>query len=208
MTVAFNALYPEILTYAPGAPDPAIDLAIWRTADMFCRRALIWRHKLTQFSTTPGDDTYTLTAPTDTAIVGVVALAVDGVPLEPAGIRTTTVIEDWPSETGPIESWALPLDDTLVVYPIPGAAQTIDAIVALSPDQGVDSLDDLIGKRYRDVIIYGTLARLLAAPGTAYTNPQSASAYANMFLREMSAATLESDQGFAGAPLRVAPSPI
>lgn len=202
----FSALYPELLTYAPMASEPAMDLAIRRTVDTFCRVTQLWRHVGDTVDVSAAD--VDVDAPAGGWPFLPLSVTLDGQQLPPSNLLQITQERDWETATGIPETYYSKTEGEITLYPAPSGTHSITILSAVTITPTAKTLDDLLAVRHHDTLIAGALFRLLATPGQPYSNPQMAGVYGAEFARGMSAAHVDSENSHTQAPMRVSPNPI
>lgn len=126
----------------------------------FFRRSEIWRETLVA-EVYAGEWFAELSAERGTAVVRVLELRLDGVPLE--GGRGFTVATAGDNAT---VEFAAPMDKTRTVY----------ALAALRPARMADYFPDQFADEWGDVLAFGVLAKLksMSGPYVGWTDPQGA----------------------------------
>lgn len=203
---SFAAFYPYIKPYCPGAPDPAIDRALVESAIDFANESRALRETLTE-ALTAGVTLYPL-APTDAQSevfeVQSVKLVVNGTTSMPEPMRLAGADE---AKQGTPTAFDYRIGSGLRVWPSPILAGSMQIDAATRPARTATALDDRLMDQWRTGVVAGALLRLVMLPNTAYSNPQAAAAYQQIFNDETSRAYHAVSQGHARARLRVRPHP-
>ena len=184
MATSYESLIPEIIPIVPSCPDSLIHQHIRSTVIDLCERSFIYQKELDPITTVASIYEYDFDAPSGTIVHKIVWAIYDGDALEPV---TSGLLEqrkpDWRTTTGTPEYILKQNQENFWVVPVPSAAKTQSLIlrVALKPTHTSTSCDSTVMSDNRDVIVNGTLSRLLRIPSKDWSDPQSASLYFNLY---------------------------
>jgi hypothetical protein len=216
MTVAFTSFLSEVMPTVNGCPSLVAINAIRNSAREFCRKSRYWQHDLTPFASVANQETYTLTPPEDTEIVGIMknpetdkeAVSFDGVTIEAAN---GWVPAEYETSTDENPSWFYVSisDGDYVIRPYPIVTQDLaDAFevkVVLMPSTTATDCDDRIYTDHLETIAAGALFRLLLIPNKPWTNPGLAQMKGAEFRRGCGSARITVSKNFTNASLSVRP---
>lgn len=206
MMATLTAFYPYIKPYCPGAPDPAIDRALIESAIDFANESRALRETITE-SLEVGVTEYSLVSDVlESEVFEVMSLkaVVNGTTTLPEPTRLTGADE---AESGTPTAFEYQIGAGLRVWPSPTLAGSMQIEVATRPLRTATAMDDRLLEQWRTGVVAGALLRLVLLPNTAYSNPQSAQAYQQIFNDETSRAYHTVARGNARARLRVRPHP-
>lgn len=213
----FDPFLPKVMQVAAGAPEPLIIDALRAAAIEFCERTRLWRDELTCDADTnpvqvvPHDvtpDANKLTLPADSELFQVDRIFFDDRELDPKDVP-------WLDDKYPL--WRTGADDTGVpqyvtqleldtLFLVPSfTTGEVRAFLWLKPTEGAATLPDFLAAKYREVIAWGALGRLLAIDKQPFSNPNLAVYYADKFNSKLSELSSAGSKGQQRAPLRVKP---
>lgn len=183
---ALSALYPDILPYVPGCPDPMLDQEIRRAAREFFERARAWDDWLASITTLANVRSYTITAPTDAEVYRVKKATLDGQPL-PVEIWREQDTE--PETVEGVDKRVVTHDRrVLVLARNPAAGQVLKVQVALMPTRSAATIPDALLDQYGDAIAEGAKYRLMRVPGPLH-KPKEAEEARALFERAIGSAS-------------------
>lgn len=174
-----DAFMPAIRPHAPGCPNIAAFAAIRLAAIEFLERTKFWRWE-DEFDVTAAQSS--ITTPTDSVLLEIDKVMFDGDELERATPSWLDAIEPgWRdgSLTG-IPSFVTQTELNTIRL-VPSQDGHVNLYVWLKPSADAAQLPDFLSDQYREIIAYGTLARLLAQPNQPYTNLTTGAGYAALF---------------------------
>lgn len=198
--------YDEILAQVPGCPLALADWAIRDAAIEFCERSHAHVVDLTAISSVADTADYALTAPSNTEIIEVLAVAYDGAEIEPIGplevIRRYG--EDWADLARIPERYMTQYATSLKLIPMPADAVTdgIVVTVALKPSAAATSVADAIATPYKRTIAKGARKTLWLMPKKPWTSLERGAKEEAAFFEECATAHIQSEKGRTKAPLR------
>lgn len=200
---AIHAFFGRIAPFVIGCPDPTINQAIIDTCIHFCEMSMIDRRRLDAVQTSAGSQAVDLDLPPSTRAVRVLNVQVDGVNIEAAPddvFSYETVIN---ASVGKPRGYIYS-GGALLLYPTPDAAYTVSVQAALKPLRSATTVDDKLFEDWADVIVSGSVARLMAMPFD-WANGQLANVYQTAYIVGLNRAMLESSREKTRATLRVEP---
>jgi len=183
---ALSALYPDILPYVPGCPDPMLDQEIRRAAREFCHRARPWVTWLTDITTSAAVRSYAITLPADSEIFRIERATLDDQPLDVLVYREqeadpATVAGQWPGVVSRDRQ-------NVVLIRDPAAGQKLKLQAVLAPSATAATLDDTLVAQFGAAIAEGAKYRLMRVPGPLH-KPQSAEEARLLFEMAIAAAS-------------------
>lgn len=171
----WDTLYPWVLPYVLGCPNPTVDRALCDAAREFCTGAAAWfewSDDVTALGTTQRFD---FDVPTNAELVRVRRCTVDD--LEYAVRGNTQLPAGWQlgTATKPDKS-LIHLDlSEFVVVPMPNAGQILRLELVFKPTINATSFGDDLLNKYGIGIAAGAKASLMLIPGQPWTNGGMAS---------------------------------
>lgn len=170
----FSSLYRQIRLYCRSVPETTMDHAIRLAAREFCRKSWYVRETIivTELAGTAYYDIESST-PTETEILGIVAVQRDERPLAPP-----TTQQDVQQKEGQPKTWIFLPPSTLELAPYPAATETnlldVYVRVALTPKADCTVLPDDLFVQYEQHLAYGAIAYLAEMPGEEWSNDKVA----------------------------------
>lgn len=201
----FDAFLPEVSLHVPGCPNPVAVAAIRNAAIEFCTDAPVWQETQDAFPAVAADFPLELEAPSGARATRVLALIVDGAPVDPVALDELDRRGfSWRSLTGTkVSGYYQPSEDTVSVYPLPSNALTFQLRVAYCPTRTASGMDATVAQRYMEQIAAGALWRLTETPGQVWSNPERALYFRDKFMRAKDAARIAASKAFSQADVRV-----
>lgn len=197
-----STLYPGVLPYVPGCPDPMLDQEILGAAIEFFGDSRAWVEWLDPITTSGSTREYDLDMPAGSAVVEINRATCNGSPIE---ILSFLAQEKNPA-TNENERAGIVTSDkvsiTLTRSFAPGSR--IEIQVALKPSRTAQSLPDVLLDRYADAITSGARYRLMRVPGPLY-NPEGASLASGEYQRHLAKLTFQAYRGNAPSVPRAQP---
>lgn len=208
----------------PGAPDDLIILELWNIIDEFLRRTNAWRYE-TEVQLSDGEGEYPLALPSDSALVRVMGVSYNGMPVAQANSGTVqsstgTLVPELTFPDGDalfapqaidlnpstqIFSWAIyrPEYVTITNPPTDGAQYPFKLLAALSISHrcmtcacGDWDIPEWMWQTYFQPWLDGTLARLHAMPAKPWRDVVMAQYHGRRFRSAMGQAKQEAQRGF------------
>lgn len=195
-----------VLPSAIGCPVPTLNQAILSACIDFCERSLIYREKLDSAYTSINVADVELDLPSNTRVVKVMQVSLDGSPIDPAGEDDFLGIN--PNTNRPPSkpsTFVYMPNGTLSFYPIPDAAYSVQAYVALKPSRSATSIDDRLFEDWAECIASGALYRLLTIPSSDWANAVLAKVHYDAFTAGVNKALVESRREKTRAQERIQP---
>lgn len=163
-------LFPRLLPYLPGCPEPSAAQAVVDGAIAFCEASLAVRYTLDPVRVRAGVSTYDLDAPVDQDVWRVLEVR-DGTRYLYAEAA------DFPRHAdgfrGQPLRYRVHMDGEqaiLEVFPTPDADTTLTVVAATKPRRDARSLDDALVTSWTEGVVAGALTRLMAIPGQPFTD--------------------------------------
>jgi hypothetical protein len=187
----YDTFFPEVMPLVQNCPEIVAFNAVRNAVIEFCTETWYWQHKCFP---QPGETDiaeYYPDMPDNTKLLGVVDAWYDGRNLRPKDEPTLRNIY-W--NQNPFDVQGDPLFymqrdlDTVRLIPmptIPSQFQGLEMLIAVAPMRASTGVGNDIYERYAEAIAHGALARLMAQPHQAYSNPQQAIFMARQFKFEM-----------------------
>ena len=199
-----NDFLSRIMPSVMGCPIPIATMAILDTVDELCRESRVLR-EAQSIPVIAGTDQYTITPVTAGAFAVEVLFARidDAEPLELITPDLLNRIVTTTSDPIYIEQVS---SGMVRLHPEPSLPGSMALTVVLSVLPAATTVPALLD-RWRDGIVGGALARLMAMPNQPWANPQSATGYRQVFSQAVDSATTYATLGGARATLRVQPQP-
>ena len=199
------AYYDYVMPELPGITPQMLDFHIRQTAREFCNRTSVWRQALDAVDTVAGQATYTLTMPTDAALVRLTRLSVNG---ELLWIDVEPKDDEDPTYTRNNAPFSLSNDltqITLITEEIPEASVTdgLAMTAALQPTNAATTLPDFLLNQYVEAMRMGILYRLMLMPKKPWGDRALAMDYESRFNALVNHAAYQGDVGNTRKPLRV-----
>lgn len=193
---AIETLYPGVLASAPSVPEVLLDRALLETARDFCRRTRYLRTQLDPISLVADTSSYALTLPTDTALVDIIGVTLNGSELTPKTVEQLRRADpDWEAATGTPDYYFREgsADIRLVGTPQADDADALVVRVALMPTLSAATIDDVLTDDHGEELVNGALFRLLKIPGKAWTDKGAADYYGALYESRIGEATHVAD---------------
>ena len=197
-------LVPSVQEMARLCPVKRIKDSIMDAAIDFCRRSLVWRVQTTD-DIVAGTDTYTLAMPTGAAIGAIEIVTVDG-------IQIPMWTSPWPhsSTSGGAVFYGVNQDKQVRLYPIPAESVTDGLVVSVVaiPDKTGTVIPDFLLDDYKDAIVSGALASVMAIIGQPWANAQVAMYHQKMFSRAIGGARIAIMRAMSTSSISLSLRPI
>lgn len=196
----FSPFFPAIYQRAQGVSEVAASQAIRDAAIEFCERTRLWK---VDVSLSMDAATKAFVPPTDSVLHDIEYARFDGYTIEP---KSTQWLDDhvygWRAGvSGQPQYLTQTLQDTFTVVPYTSTG-TLIVSARLRPSETATTLPDFIANRYRQIIQYGALARLLLLPGQPFMNPDMAAYNQGLFNQQIDSLIAKSISGQQKAAIR------
>lgn len=180
--VAYTQWLDHVQPHVPDCPSPMIILAVRQSCIEFCCQSRYLRANLDPFNTVVGDDEYELAPPADTVVSAVLNVRCGDRIIEAARQEDLDAeVNYWRDLQGPPTRYIQPDEETIILNPIPQEIVAVRIFAALRPSQASGGVDASIFERFLDPIASGALARLMAMPAVAWSNPDLAGYHSQIF---------------------------
>jgi len=202
----------------PGAPDFAIRDAITRAAGQFFADSRCWIEQLDPIPLASGVWQYYLSLPSDALLLQIYNDGLfTGVKIDRCALE---VLPEWKMfdasrtsvDTGlPRRCAVVTRDDTLMVWPTPGAAEVgkeIAVLAVLGLTREADEMPDQLGYRYREAIIALAKSRMMLTNGKEWSNPKQGDIEFRNYRRVVVTARAETHTGRYAEPQRLQFTPL
>lgn len=202
----------DISDRVPGAQKTDIESAIRAVIREFCTKTMLWTKQLPAISIVSSTPTYTLTAPTDTAIVAVERVEINGVYVDPVSQDVLDRSSDpWRSEESSLPSaYMVDAEKVLRLKEIPteDIVNGLIVWVAVKPSITTSTIPDFIVEDWYETILNGVVSYLLRMPGKSWTNVQGANYFEDYYSGYISEAKNRKVTGKAKVSIRMQPQPF
>jgi hypothetical protein len=164
----------DIAPDLPQCPIALIEHQLRKTTIALCTDSGAYRVDCDAMDIVSGESEQDLDLPTQTELVGVVDMTLDGNPVTP--IDTATLSRQspsWRTDTGTPTNYYGTGGDTVRLYPIPNATLTakLYATVQVRPIETADGIEAWVYRKYGDGIVAGAKAELKAMLGKPWSDP-------------------------------------
>ena len=201
--VTWDQLYPDVLVYVPGCPDPTLDQALRDAAIEFLRRTRAWMPWLESSITTSSLREFDLDLPPQSEVVRIEAATLDARPLAVRGFRTIPM-----DSASYVDGAGLSLTSTdrITVWltQTVGAGAKLQVLVSLVPSRSATGLDDTLLTKHRLAIVEGAKHRLMRMPGPLH-QPKPAAEALQLFERAVAASSVDAWRGHTNHTPRATP---
>jgi hypothetical protein len=171
-------LRPNVALVAKNAPDFIVEEALVDATRQLCVESEIWQ-EMVKISVSPGNSGVLVPAPLGASVVRVMWATLSGRKLQAVDPATYATLFTEQSVSLPEYYYQLNATN-LVVFPSPPANEAGQARVVCTPQEGTTNLPDDLYSLYRESLIFGARARVLATPSD-FGNPQLANYYAQLW---------------------------
>lgn len=199
---AWSEFLSDARLHLPDCPEPVIEHHLRKAAIELCARSKRLRVGLPAFSTEAETAAYVLDPGEGLGIVEIITASVDGDPIDPAIESEIASISGWQDETGTPDQYFMIDDATVRLWKTPDAAYSVKIAVAVKPSLDATGVETWFADRYRNSIVSGALALLMAIPEKRWSNPTLALYHGGLFEAGVTAATAEAIKSGTSAPLR------
>lgn len=208
----YEAFFPYVLPEVPGAPEPAVVLAIRNACIEFCEKSLILTRDHDPVTLVQGIVDYDLEPPTGYLVVKVQKAWLENNildPLAPDFVRDASVYNrlftSYESAPNTPKYYLQKDERSITVWPVPEKRYPsgLTMRVALKPTRASTEIDDVIFEDYAETIACGALSKLMASAGKAYTNVEMAGVHAGYFQKGINVARQRAGHGHVRSNLSV-----
>jgi len=195
-------LYPDVLVYVPGCPDPFLAQELRRAATEFFQDSRAWVEWLDPIVSDGTQREYTLILPTDSAVVGIERATSSGAPVEilsfKAQEKNPATFENERPGIVTADRVSITLTRTFT------AGAQIEVQACLAPSRASNTLPDALMEQYADAIVAGARYRLMRTPGPL-NNPQGAQLALKEYEQHLGKFTFQAYRGNAPSVPRARP---
>jgi len=215
-TKALTLWWEEVAPDVAGVNMPAVVSAVRNACIKFCAETFLWTADLTRINVEANTQSYTLTAPSDSVIIGVddVKYKQNGadddqfVTLDPIS-ETQKNLHDtgsWKYRTSPTPSgYFVDKDKNLLLYRIPTVASTSGLLVKvnLKPDRACTTVDEFLYNDHFETIGHGAKADLFLRRAMPWFDGNLALVHRALFTNAINNAKPLKTTGYTKRPMRV-----
>lgn len=187
----FSDLYPEIIPQASGVPEPIADIHIRNATIEFCEQSLAYQADLTAIPLVDGTSKYALSGfpnPSDERVAMIISARHAERPMMPI----TRSQLDMSTRNWRIDKNNIVINyfedglNSIRVIPVPNAEAVaygnVSVRAALSPIRTATVIGDELLERYHEVLMHGSLARIMSMAGRVWYNSGMAQYHLTEFL--------------------------
>ena len=198
----WSDLFPDILVYVPGCPDPFLEQELRRSATEFFRDSRAWVEWLEPITAASSVREYDLDLPVDSTVVSIERATSNGSPVE---ILSFIAQEKNPA-TRENERPGIVTGDKVTITLTRNFSQgsAIELQVSLTPSRTAQTLPNALMEQYADAIVAGARYRLMRTPGPL-NNPQGAQIALNEYQQHLDRFTFQAYRGNAPSVPRARP---
>jgi len=184
--VDISTLAPKVATDAIGCPHPLLVAKLVEAAQLFCRRAWVWRY-YSQLFLNPGEDVYDIDLPPGANLTAIMRVHNNYGELLPTVTDLAGVEDDNTDKLvgDPLEYIMQP-PNLIKFSPTPSKVSTMNVHCILTPS-GTE-IPEWMADEYGTVIVAGAKSQLLLIQDTAWFRPKVAMYYQNEFRKGLNAA--------------------
>lgn len=203
---------PRILPYAPGCSETLAERTLIDAADDFCVQTKILDEALAPLTLVPGIEDYELELEANSERVGEIlevwlvqgARRAELKPLMPRQAREPrreakpTYFQQVEQADGSV--W-------LRLHPAPRDGGLVEVRVSRRPKDDAQQLADALFRDWREALVAGALARLVALPNYPFSDASRTALFVPVFAAGVAKAQAQAEIGKARATLRTTPCP-
>jgi len=189
----WSDIFPYVMPYLPGCPQPTAEIHIKLAAIEFCRRTLCWQKTLDPVISNGIDNLVDLETDPSTQIVKIKSVSVGGSDwsLTDSSVGLALI------RSGSQESFCFTQDNlTLQVQPVQVAGVEIVVDVALAPSITANSIPNEISNAYVQDIAKGAVDSLTRLPNTEWSDVAVSQMYQQMFNNRIATVSSKVGRGF------------
>lgn len=198
----WSDLYPDILVYVPGCPDPLVTQELRRAATEFFRDSRAWKEWLDPIVAAGTLREYDLDLPTGATLVELERATSNGAPVELLSFNAQEKSPAARENERPGIVTADRVSITLTRVFAPGSR--IELQVSLTPSRTAATLPDSLMEQYAEAIVAGARFRLMRTPGPL-NNPQGAQLALSEYQQHLGKFTFQAFRGNAPSVPRARP---
>lgn len=205
-TKPFLDLLDDVLPELAADPsNPVTEAAIRRASIDFCAGSRIWQVRTDPMTVFAGEGVVDIDVPNGADVAEVLDAALHGAPLDKKTVAwLNATMPGWRTETAVPRFYTQMELDQVMLAPAPNARglQALVLTVAFQPSASAEGLPAWIARQYHDALVDGTLARLMNMNAKPWTDKSEGMARRSSFETAMTAARLDGETAFGGAPIR------
>ena len=186
MAKTWENFFPYVQPHVPGCPEIVIQTHLQEAAAEYISRSELWRFDIESDFTSKSTAEYEIDVPTGAVLENILALFVDGSPVQRVTDRHYHVSNT--SERSAPCRYSLFQDNQIKFYPTPDAKYTFEGVGVLKPSLSATGVEDFIFETHGRSIACGAIWRLTIIPGKEWSNPELAMYYKTEFYKHMDAA--------------------
>lgn len=203
-----SSWYDDVMPFFPGLPTAMADWAIRQGAIEFCDRSHAHIEDLTTINSVAGTADYALSAPSDTEIVKVIAVAYDGAEIKPISPRDVArrYGDDWADlQEDPPERYLSQYGTSLKLIPKPATSVTgaIVPTAVLRPTWSATTVSRTIATPFKRQIAMGARKTLWLMPKKPWSDMPRGTKEEADFFEACAQAHIIAHKGRTGATMRV-----
>ena len=208
-TVSVDLFVPEIAPSVLGCPEPLIKEAIVASVRDFCEQSQFWRERPSAVTVTDASFPYSIPAPAHGEFNRVLSLHCGTAKLVPTSYDDLDAVPEWDTHTGDPAAFLITHDDRLVLYPRLAGEKDMRMTVVYTAARGATVVEEVLYKRWRDAIVSGALAKLMAMPDKGWSKPDMVGLHGSRFANGVQEARVEADtSNRAKGSMSVSPRPL
>lgn len=185
----FSDMVNRIAPLAPGAPQPVIITNIRDAAIEVCERTLAYKHVQAEQTLVAGTYSYSYVPPATTEVHAILSSNInDTIKITAKTVeQITRIYPFWPTTAAAYRGspqYVVHFDaDTFLMALTPDAATTylLHMVLALKPLRDATGLEKSVFDELEDVIVHGTLQRMLVMPEKPWSDTELAAYHAKQF---------------------------
>lgn len=205
--VSLDVFLPDVMPWVRDCPELVARGALRNAMIEFCNKSQWWLYTHAPLSVIADLNHYEFDLPTDTDIVTLVDVRVDGVSLEPKSFDELDAMfgTDWRTVTGRPRYYTRQDAGELLLVPCPqdSSAQGLTMILALRPARTAEFVDEEFYRRWSEELAYGARARLHEMPGQPFYDLEAANRFRAEFKAAIGIAIAERNRGQTRGPISI-----
>lgn len=198
----------DIAPDLPQCPIPLIEHHLRKATISLCNDAGVYRVDCDAMDVTSGEGEQDLDLPTQTELVDVVEMTLDGQPILPATTAQLSAKSSaWRTDTGTPTNFYGTGGDTVRLYPTPDAniSAKLYATVQVRPTENADGVEAWVFRKYGDGIVAMASAELKAMKDKPWSDPGKVQLLATIYERTKADAVSDGVRSHTNAARRTVP---
>jgi hypothetical protein len=181
-----NLWLKDASVYVPGIHRSVLKRQLILACREFFEQSRAWRASIGPLNVVAGQNTYMLSPFNSTTdVVGVIAVAINAVPVMPIAFRPPndgTQTPPVPTNNQPFGYYML-RPDVMALYPTPAKSLpgSLQVLCSLKPKASVKQVPHIAVSDFYEAILCGVVYRCLNQPGKPYSNPALAAQFESKF---------------------------